>query len=134
MRLPCAKGERFLPADRVTTGWSKLGRFGYALACFIFRFLRRPPDDLCSCADALRSGQDAVFLPAEDGGYVLVGLRRPQPRLFADIEWGTERVMAQTRDRLRELGLLWSEPRTLWDVDRPEDLDRLRAMGLAMPT
>ncbi|WP_427958136.1 purine-cytosine permease family protein, partial [Alcaligenes sp.] len=41
-RLPCAKGERFLPADRVTTGWSKLGRFGYALACFIFRFLRRP--------------------------------------------------------------------------------------------
>ncbi|MCG7374206.1 hypothetical protein [Pseudomonas luteola] len=42
MRLPCAKGERFLPADRVTTGWSKLGRFGYALACFIFRFLRRP--------------------------------------------------------------------------------------------
>ncbi|MCV6799177.1 hypothetical protein OII53_21060, partial [Achromobacter ruhlandii] len=28
--------------DRVTTGWSKLGRFGYALACFIFRFLRRP--------------------------------------------------------------------------------------------
>ncbi|WP_039016661.1 hypothetical protein, partial [Cupriavidus sp. SHE] len=32
----------FLPADRVTTGWSKLGRFGYALACFIFRFLRRP--------------------------------------------------------------------------------------------
>lgn len=44
MRLPCAKGERFLPADRVTTGWSKLGRFGYALACFIFRFLRRPPN------------------------------------------------------------------------------------------
>jgi hypothetical protein len=42
VRLPCAKGERFLPADRVTTGWSKLGRFGYALACFIFRFLRRP--------------------------------------------------------------------------------------------
>lgn len=36
------EGERFLPADRVTTGWSKLGRFGYALACFIFRFLRRP--------------------------------------------------------------------------------------------
>jgi MerR family mercuric resistance operon transcriptional regulator len=37
-----ARGERFLPADCVTAGWNKLGRFGYALACFIFRFLRRP--------------------------------------------------------------------------------------------
>ncbi len=72
--------------------------------------------------------EDAVFIPAEDGGYVLVGLRRPQPRLFEGIDWGSERVMAQTRERLSELGLRWVELPTLWDVDRPGDLLRLATL------
>ncbi|EBW1503433.1 TPA_asm: hypothetical protein GND85_003138 [Salmonella enterica subsp. enterica serovar Saintpaul] len=42
MRLPCTKGECFLPVDRVTTGRSRPGKVSYALACFIFRFLRCP--------------------------------------------------------------------------------------------
>lgn len=67
----------------------------------------------------------AVFIPAEDGGYVLVGLRRPEPRLFVNIEWGSARVMEQTRRRLRELRLPWVELPALWDVDRPADLARL---------
>lgn len=92
------------------------------------------PDDLRRCADALCLGDDAVFLPAEDGGYVLIGLRQVQPRLFEHIEWGTEHVMAQTRERLVELGLCWTEPRTLWDIDRPADLDRLRALDWARRT
>jgi hypothetical protein len=43
-------------------------------------------------------------------------------------DWGTERVMAQTRERLRAAGLRWCEPATLRDADRPEDLDRLAAL------
>ena len=84
---------------------------------------------LSSAAGALHQGYDAVLIPAEDGGYVLDGLRCPQPRLFEDIDWGSEGVMAQTRDRLSELGLRWLEPATLWDVDRPEDLARLAALS-----
>ncbi len=37
--------------------------------------------------------------------------------------------MGETRRRLAELGLTWREPATLWDVDVPEDLERLRAAG-----
>lgn len=74
-------------------------------------------------------GYDAVFIPAEDGGYVLVGLRRPQPRLFEAIDWGSERVMRQTRRRLRELRLRWLELPPLWDVDRPADLARLAGIA-----
>lgn len=59
---------------------------------------------------------------------MLVGLRCPQPRLFEDIDWGSESVMAQTRERLTELGLRWTEPATLWDVDRPSDLARLATL------
>lgn len=72
--------------------------------------------------------KDAVFIPAEDGGYVLVGLRCPQPQLFAAIEWGSERVMAQTRQRLSGSGLRWGELPRLWDVDRPADLLRLATL------
>ena len=78
------------------------------------------------------AARDAVFIPAEDGGYVLVGLHRPEPALFEGVSWGTSAVMAQTRERVAQLRLQSSEPLTLWDVDLPEDLDRLRALGWAV--
>jgi len=68
----------------------------------------------------------AVFGPAEDGGYVLAGLRHATPALFADIEWGGPQVMAQTRAVLARLRMPAIELATLWDLDRPEDLARLR--------
>lgn len=77
-------------------------------------------------ADALGC-HDAVLVPAEDGGYVLIALRRADPRLFEAIDWSTDRVMAQTRLRLQTLGLDWHETPPLWDVDRPADFERLTA-------
>jgi rSAM/selenodomain-associated transferase 1 len=82
------------------------------------------PELLREAAAAL-DGHDAVVFPAEDGGYVLIGMRRAAPELFAGIEWSTARVMAQTRERLAGLGWSWAEPVTLWDVDRPADYERL---------
>src|SRR5690606_34901663 len=80
---------------------------------------------LQAAADALRQGADVVCIPAEDGGYVLVGLHQPQPGLFGGIDWSTERVMAQTRQRARTLGLALCALAPLWDVDTPADLVRL---------
>jgi glycosyltransferase A (GT-A) superfamily protein (DUF2064 family) len=71
-----------------------------------------------------------VFLPTEDGGYVLVGLRNPQPALFDAMPWSTADVMPETRRRLAQLGLAWREPAVMWDVDTPADLARLRTSGL----
>ena len=71
---------------------------------------------------------DAVIGPAEDGGYVLLGLRRADPGLFRDIPWGGDTVLAMTRQRLTELNWSWHEMDTLWDLDRPEDLQRYRAL------
>jgi len=86
-------------------------------------------DHLRTAADILRGGTDAVVIPAEDGGYVLIGTRRPLPVLFEHMRWSTPEVMAETRSRLRSLALTWQEPATLWDVDVPADLARLRAAG-----
>lgn len=85
-----------------------------------------------ACA-ALAAGRLAVFTPAEDGGYALVGLRLAPPRLFAGIVWGGPRVMAQTRQRLRRLGLDWLETEPAWDVDELRDLRRLRRQGRIRP-
>ena len=86
---------------------------------------------LRDCADALRSGAEVVVIPADDGGYVLIGMRKPLPDLFADMAWGTDSVMTETRRRLTQLGLPWREPAQLWDVDRPTDVRRMRREGLA---
>ena len=80
-------------------------------------------------AAATLRNYDVVVIPAEDGGYVLIGLRAPHAALFTDMEWGTETVMAETRQRLQSLTLTWRELPTLWDIDRPEDLERLRREG-----
>jgi rSAM/selenodomain-associated transferase 1 len=79
---------------------------------------------------ALRTGTDVVVYPAEDGGYVLIGARKAEPALFSAMPWSTAEVMAETRRRLKALGLVWQEPVTLWDVDAPDDLVRLRESGL----
>ena len=88
------------------------------------------PADLRAALRALRAGADAVLSPAEDGGYPLIGLRRVSRRLFDGVAWGSDRVLAQTRWRLARLGWRWKELRTLWDVDRPDDVRRLRRTRL----
>jgi len=85
-----------------------------------------------SAALAALQDHDAVLGPAADGGYVLIGLRRPAPSLFTGIPWGTDAVLEQTRAALRHLGWTWAELPTLSDLDRPEDLAQLPAELLAL--
>ena len=91
------------------------------------------PDHLRVAATHLRRGIDAVLIPAEDGGYVLIGMRQQQPALFAGMTWSTDTVTAETRRRMARLNLSWREPARLWDVDRPEDLARLQSAPVLGP-
>jgi uncharacterized protein len=68
---------------------------------------------------------DAVFVPALDGGYALVGLRQPTPTLFAGIAWSTPSVMADSRARAMAAGLRWAELPPVADIDEPADLCHL---------
>ncbi|HJN52877.1 MAG: TIGR04282 family arsenosugar biosynthesis glycosyltransferase [Pseudomonadales bacterium] len=78
-----------------------------------------------SALTKLQRGYDAVVGPAEDGGYVLLGLRQCHLTLFEQINWGAETVCEETCRRLDDLHWRWSLLEELWDIDRPEDLDRL---------
>ena len=79
-----------------------------------------------SAMHQLYAGHDVVLGPAEDGGYVLIGMRASNPGVFNGVEWGTDRVMEQTISNIDTLDLRHTLIETLWDVDRPEDLDRLQ--------
>lgn len=85
-----------------------------ALTC---EHLAEASRELCS--------HDVVLGPAIDGGYTLIGMSRFLPELFQQMPWSTDRLLAATRRRMRDLGLRWYELQTLGDVDIAEDLPRL---------
>ena len=82
---------------------------------------------LRAAAEALDDA-DVVLIPAEDGGYVLIGARAAYPQLFSGIAWGSATVMQQTRARIAALGLRSIELDPLWDVDTEADLARFEKM------
>jgi rSAM/selenodomain-associated transferase 1 len=79
---------------------------------------------LAAAVEALQN-HDAVLGPATDGGYVLIGLKQFPAHLMKDIDWGSDRVLAQTEQRLEQLGWRWQRLSPLPDIDRPEDLCHL---------
>ncbi len=81
------------------------------------------PQHIAAAAKALQQA-DVVVTPADDGGYVLIGTRKPQPHLFEGIAWGGSKVMDETRARVARLALCCVEFDPLWDVDTEADLAR----------
>ncbi|MCW8944279.1 MAG: TIGR04282 family arsenosugar biosynthesis glycosyltransferase [Sedimenticola sp.] len=88
-------------------------------------------DHLQQALTWLQGGDDAAIGPAEDGGYVLLGIRCCAAELFKGIPWGTDTVCELTRRRLSLLNWSWRELEMLWDVDRVEDLQRYQSLSQA---
>lgn len=81
-------------------------------------------------AFAAASQTKTVIAPAEDGGYVLLGMSDLQHAIFSEMPWGTSQVFAKTVERLTgELEIL----KPLWDIDYVADLRRLRAAAGSLP-
>ncbi len=75
----------------------------------------------------LQSGKNCVLAPAEDGGYVLIGLNQPESDLFINMPWGTPQILEITRKKINRLNLTCHELTSQWDVDVLDDLSRYRA-------
>jgi glycosyltransferase A (GT-A) superfamily protein (DUF2064 family) len=86
-----------------------------------------PSRFLVDAIQTLRNSNDRIVLgPASDGGYYLIGLKRPHRRLFAQIDWGTGTVFSRTRERAAEIGLATTLLPEWYDVDDVETLGWLR--------
>ncbi len=74
--------------------------------------------------------KDTVLIPAVDGGYVLIGLRKFHPSLFEYISWSTDKVYQETKSRLNQLNWCCWEGEALIDIDSPDDLIHLNDIKL----
>ena len=138
--LPSFAKTRLIPAlgaDGAASLQARLVERAVATACAALVgpvTLWATPDE----SDPLFRAMDAHFgveLARQGGGdlgaRMLAAIAAAKaPALVSDMRWSCPGVMGETRRRLSELGLTWQEPATLWDVDRPEDLERLREIGL----
>ena len=109
-------GERMLAAftDAFNSGASRVVLIGTDCPGISPALLRQ-------ALDALQRN-DLVLGPAADGGYYLIGLKRPIPELFDGLPWSTGAVLEATLRICRDLGLKVELLDELRDVDRPEDL------------
>ena len=86
-----------------------------------------PSRFLVQAIEALRGEGDRLVLgPASDGGYYLIGLKRPHRRLFTQIEWGTDTVFSRTCERAAGIGLATTLLPEWYDIDDVETLHWLR--------
>jgi uncharacterized protein len=85
-----------------------------------------PPLFIETARAALASNDaDVVLGPTTDGGYYLLGVRKPVPNLFNYVAWSTDRTFTQTAHNIKQLGLRLLELPRWYDVDTFADLDRL---------
>jgi len=89
-----------------------------------------PELDINTIAAAIEQldSADIVLVPAEDGGYVLIGASTHDENLLSNVPWGTENVLSHTLRNIECLGLNYRLFDQSWDVDRPEDLERYLAL------
>jgi len=85
-----------------------------------------PEEMVHEAFDSLADDNDVVVVPAEDNGYCLIGMRKPQPEIFQNIPWGTGGVMAATEAQAKKMGLSLAVGPPWYDVDTPDRLERLK--------
>ncbi len=84
-----------------------------------------PPSSL-TLALTMLAETDIILGPTEDGGFYLLGTARPQPELLEDVAWSTSEVLAQTAENACAHGHTIGFLPPWYDIDTPEDLERLR--------
>jgi rSAM/selenodomain-associated transferase 1 len=125
-QLLAQRGDSF--GERLLYACEDLFASGFSAACLIDSDSPTMPQDaLLQAVEMLsRAGDRMVLGESDDGGYYLIGLKRPHRRVFEQIDWSTERVFEQTLERAREIGLTTELLPTWYDVDDAATLERLR--------
>ncbi|GBE05662.1 MAG TPA: glycosyltransferase [Nitrospirae bacterium] len=118
--LPLSKGDL---GERMLDAMSRVLAEGYEKTALAGVDIPELTGSIILKAFELLSGNDIVYGPAGDGGYYLVGIKKPVKEIFNDIQWSTERTLEQCMDKAKQFGYSVVFTKTLSDVDTPEDLE-----------
>ncbi len=123
--LVAQRGDAF--GERLIAAAEDLFTIGFKAVCLIDSDSPTVPQQAYTEAvkQLVRSGDRIVLGPSDDGGYYLIGMKKPHRRLFEEIDWSTERVTEQTLDRAKEIGVSVKVLPTWYDVDDRATLKRL---------
>ena len=119
------RGDKF--GERLYSAVEDLFRCGFELVCLIDSDSPTvPAANFAETVELLSTTEDRVVLgPSDDGGYYLIGVKKPHRHLFDQIDWSTERVLNQTMQRATEIGIEVKLLPTGYDVDDDASLRRL---------
>src|SRR5215468_5072105 len=119
------RGDKF--GERLYFAVKDLFKCGFDSVCLIDSDSPTVPAENFVEAVGLLSGSDdrVVLGPSNDGGYYLIGAKKPHRHLFEQIDWSTERVLKQTMQRATEIGVEVKLLPTGFDVDDEGSLRRL---------
>src|SRR5262245_21947682 len=119
------RGDKF--GERLYFAVKDLFKCGFDSVCLIDSDSPTvPAANFAEAVELLRTSEDRVVLgPSDDGGYYLIGVKKPYRHLFEQIDWSTERVFNQTMQRANEAGLEVKLLPTGYDVDDDASLRRL---------
>ena len=119
------RGDKF--GERLYFAVEDLFNCGFASVCLIDSDSPTVPvENFAEAVELLSTHEDrAVLGPSDDGGYYLIGVKKPHRRLFEQIDWSTERVLNQTLQRATEIGLDAKLLPVGYDVDDGASLRRL---------
>ncbi len=112
---------------RMSNAFNKVFENGFGKAVIIGSDCAQLTTAIIEEAFEMLGEYDAVVGPSKDGGYYLLGLRRFDTELFQGIEWSTPRVLSQTLEKMRQLGLSLYMLKELNDVDTIEDWDEVKS-------
>jgi rSAM/selenodomain-associated transferase 1 len=123
--LLAQRGDDF--GARLSNAATDLLALGYDSLCLIGSDSPTlPTRTLIAAVEELSKLGDRLVLGcADDGGYYLIGIKAVHPRLFAEIDWSTSRVSAQTVARAQEINLPVVLLPAWYDVDAAATLARL---------
>ncbi len=114
--------------ERLTNCFSDLFELGFGAVVVIGADSPTLPGEYVFDAfECFETGDEVVIGPTEDGGYYLVGMRKLHSRIFEGIPWGAAGALNATIDRAKEAELDLVLLPEWYDVDTPEDLERLKS-------
>ena len=119
------RGDKF--GERLYFAVKDLFKCGFGSVCLIDSDSPTvPAANFEEAVELLSTTEDRVVLgPSDDGGYYLIGMKKPHRHLFEQIDWSTERVLNQTMQRATEIGIEVKLLPTGYDVDDDASLRRL---------
>jgi len=119
------RGDKF--GERLYFAVEDLFNCGFESVCLIDSDSPTvPAENFEQAVELLSTSEDRVVLgPSDDGGYYLIGVKKPNRHLFEQINWSTERVLNQTMQRATEIGIEIKLLPTGYDVDDDASLRRL---------